>query len=67
MKVKMLTSMAGRDFSLSPGDEHDFTDGEADRLIAAGFCEAVEAKQSVKRAGGKKFETAAKAGDETRG
>lgn len=57
MKVKMLTSMAGRDFSLSPGDEHEFSQAEAERLIAAGFCEAVKAEKTVKRAG-KTIETA---------
>lgn len=38
MKLKMLTSMGGKDFALSPGDETDrFTAAEAERLIAAGY------------------------------
>ncbi|HEY1071499.1 hypothetical protein [Brevundimonas sp.] len=38
MKIKMLTSLAGDDFALSPGDETDrFADDEAGRLIEAGF------------------------------
>jgi hypothetical protein len=38
MKVRMLTSIAGVDFSLSPGDETErFSDDEAARFIAAGF------------------------------
>lgn len=40
MKIKMLESVAGRDFSLSPGDETDrFTDKEAGRMIKAGIAE----------------------------
>lgn len=38
MKLKMLTSMAGADFALSPGDETErFGDREAGRLIEAGY------------------------------
>lgn len=38
MRVKMLVSMAGLDFALSPGEETGrFTDGEAVRLIEAGY------------------------------
>lgn len=60
MKVKMITSIAGRDFSFSPGDVTDrFSDAEALRFIAAGYCEEVKAeKKNVKR-GGKTVETAA--------
>lgn len=61
MQVKMLTSMAGRDFSLSPGEVTDrFSDDEAARLIKAGFCEPVveeRARPAVKR-GGKTVEVA---------
>lgn len=57
MKLKMLTSMAGRDYSLSPGDEYEFSADEAARLIAAGYAEAVDVKKTVKR-GGKSAETA---------
>lgn len=41
MKVRMLTGMAGVEFSLSVGDLHDCAEDEADRLIAAGFAEPV--------------------------
>lgn len=60
MKLKMLTSLAGRDFSLSPGDEHEFGEAEGQRLVEAGYAEAVETqpKKTTKR-GGKNFETAA--------
>lgn len=58
MKLRLLTSMAGRDFSYSAGDITErFSGEEAKRLISAGFCEAVVEKPSVKR-GGKKVETA---------
>ena len=46
MKVKMLTGMAGRDYSLSPGDEHECSDAEAARLIAAGFAEPLAPKKA---------------------
>lgn len=40
MRLTMLTGMAGRDFSLSPGEETDrFTDKEAKRLIDLGHAE----------------------------
>lgn len=41
MRVRMLTSIAGADFALSPGDEHEFTAAEAQRMIEAGYAEAV--------------------------
>ena len=37
MKIKMLASMAGNGFALSPGDDWDADDAEAIRLIEAGF------------------------------
>lgn len=40
MKIKMLESMAGRDFSLSVGETTDrFTDKEAKRFIKTGIAE----------------------------
>ncbi|CAN7509156.1 hypothetical protein [Pararhizobium sp. LjRoot238] len=40
MKIKMLESLAGQDFSLSPGDVTDrFSDKEAGRFIKAGIAE----------------------------
>jgi len=35
----MLASLCGPDYALAAGDEHDFDEGEAQRLIAAGFAE----------------------------
>ena len=38
MKIKMLTSMAGVDFALSPGEETErFGAKEAQRLVDAGY------------------------------
>lgn len=37
MKIKMLTSLAGPEYALSRGDEREFEDGEAIRLIEAGY------------------------------
>lgn len=54
MKIKMLSSLAGRAFALSIGDETDqFDDAEAARLIAAGFAEKaapVPAKKPASKA-----------------
>lgn len=44
MKIKMLVSMAGTDFALNVGQETDrFSQGEATRLIAAGYAVPVSA------------------------
>lgn len=48
MKVKMVTGLSGPDYSLSPGDEHEFGEAEAKRLIEAGF--AVSLADAPKRA-----------------
>jgi hypothetical protein len=45
MKIKMLTSIAGADFALSPGAETErFSEAEAGRLVAAGYAEEVAAE-----------------------
>lgn len=36
MKIKMLVSLAGVNFALSPGDEYDCSEAEAVRHIEAG-------------------------------
>jgi len=41
MKIRMLTSMAGADFSLNNGDEIEVTDAEGKRYINAGIAEPV--------------------------
>ncbi|MEY9198681.1 hypothetical protein ABIA16_003797 [Sinorhizobium fredii] len=46
MLLKMTAGLSGPLFNLSPGDEHEFDEAEAKRLIDAGF--AVEA--AVERA-----------------
>lgn len=42
MKVKMLTGLSGPEYCLAAGDEHEFGNKEAQRLIDAGFAVAVE-------------------------
>lgn len=38
-RVKCLTSLAGVNFSFAPGQEAEFADDEAARLVAAGYAE----------------------------
>ena len=46
MKIKMLVSMAGVDFALSPGDETDrFPDDEAKHLVEVGYAVPVAAEK----------------------
>lgn len=49
MKIKMLVSMAGIDFALSPGDEYECSDAEAVRHVEAGNAVPV-AGEKVERA-----------------
>ncbi|MBB3523089.1 hypothetical protein [Rhizobium sp. BK456] len=42
--MKMIAGLSGSEFSLSPGDEYEFDDDEAGRLIAAGFAEKAGAE-----------------------
>lgn len=37
MKIKMLVGLSGIEYCLSPGDEREFPDNEAIRLIDAGY------------------------------
>jgi len=45
MKIKMQIGLAGPEYSLSPGDEREFPDVEAIRLIEAGFAVPVAAEK----------------------
>lgn len=45
MRLKMLCSLYGPDVSLNAGDEGNFPDGEAKRLIEAGFAIPVAEKK----------------------
>lgn len=46
MKIRMMVSMAGVDFALAVGEETErFPDGEACRLIDAGYAAPVESKK----------------------
>lgn len=49
MLVKMLVGLSGPAYSLGPGDERDFPQAEAVRLIDAGFAVPV-AGQKIERA-----------------
>lgn len=52
-KVRLLTSMAGMDFSHDQGDIIDVTDLEAMRYVAAGIAESVVSapiERAVKKA-----------------
>jgi hypothetical protein len=47
-KVKLLTSMAGINFSHNAGDLIDCNDAEAKRYVAAGIAEPVEVSKTEK-------------------
>jgi hypothetical protein len=47
MRIRILTPLAGASFSLAAGDEIDATEGNATRLIAAGFAELIPALDSL--------------------
>jgi hypothetical protein len=49
-KVRLLTSMAGIDFSHNQGDVIDCNDAEAKRFIDAGIAEAVNSPAPIERA-----------------
>ena len=51
-KVKMLVSIAGADFSLVPGDVHEFKEYECANLIREGFAEAVGGIETAAKSGG---------------
>ena len=41
MRVKILVGLVGPQYSLGPGDEYDFEDAEASRLIEGGYATPV--------------------------
>lgn len=49
MIIRMLVGLSGSLYSLGPGDERDFPQDEALRLVAAGFAVPV-AEQKIERA-----------------
>lgn len=49
MLIRMLVGLSGPAYSLVPGDERDFQQDEALRLIAAGYAAPV-AEQKIERA-----------------
>ncbi|WP_064696071.1 hypothetical protein [Rhizobium aegyptiacum] len=42
MLLKMIAGLSGPEFNLAPGDEREFEDEEAARLIDSGFAEKAE-------------------------
>jgi len=46
MLLKMIAGLSGPEFNLAPGDEHEFDDAEAGRLIDAGFAIHAEADEA---------------------
>lgn len=48
MKVRMAVGLSGPAVCLSPGDEAEFEQAEALRLIAAGYAVPVEARKVEK-------------------
>lgn len=49
MQIRMLVGLSGSEYSLGPGDQRDFPQIEALRLIAAGFAVPV-AEIKIERA-----------------
>jgi hypothetical protein len=49
MKIRMLVGLAGSEYSIGPGDEREFPDKEAIRLIDAGYAVPV-AEKAAERA-----------------
>ena len=49
MLVKMLVGLSGPAYSLGPGDERDFPQAEATRLVGAGYAVPV-AERNIERA-----------------
>ncbi|MBX5017494.1 MULTISPECIES: hypothetical protein [Rhizobium] len=45
MLLKMIAGLSGPEFNLAPGDEREFVDAEAERLIEAGFAVKAEADE----------------------
>ena len=51
MKIRMLTGLAGAEYVLGPGDERDFPNDEAARLIEAGFAVPVSEPKTERTKG----------------
>lgn len=45
MEIRVLVGLSGNEYSLSPGDQRDFPEKEAIRLIEAGFAVPVSEKR----------------------
>ncbi|MGO7742963.1 hypothetical protein ACC677_08430 [Rhizobium ruizarguesonis] len=54
--MKMTVGLSGPEFNLAPGDEHEFDDVEAERIVDAGFAvkaDVSDAAPAEKRKKGK--------------
>jgi hypothetical protein len=49
MNIRLLVGLAGNEYSLAPGDEREFPEKEAVRLIDAGYAVPV-AEEKIERA-----------------
>lgn len=49
MKIKLLTSLAGVDFSYAAGDVVELSEDDSQRLIERGLAEVVAKKKAVSR------------------
>lgn len=45
MRIRMLTGLSGPEYSLAPGEERDFAQTEALRLIDAGYAVPVASEK----------------------
>lgn len=45
MLLRMTVGLSGPEFNLAPGDEHEFEDVEAERLVDAGFAVKAETEE----------------------
>jgi len=50
MKIKALTSFAGIDFSMAPGEVQDLPEAIAEDLVNAGYAEKITGKAAIENA-----------------
>lgn len=65
MLLKMTSGLSGPEFNLAPGDEREFDDEEAGRLIDAGFAVKKEAQAPASKKKGKVDVVSPEGGDAT--
>lgn len=62
MEIRVLVGLSGNEYSLSPGDQRDFPDNEAIRLIEAGFAVPVAERRAEHAVNGAPAERRVKKG-----